>query len=114
MKSPLLIATSIAPNERISIQKQAIQSWQNIGMEVISLNTADEIKKLQPIFTNLTFVPQIRTGQTLFGRPYIFISDILNYFRNKNNRVCGIIKALKRGRGEGERKQSSVLKCSEA
>lgn len=93
MKSSPLITTSIAPNHRIELQKQAIKSWLNIGMEVISLNTAEEIEKLQPIFRDITFVPQYRTGQALFGRPYIFISDILNYFRNKSHRICGIINS---------------------
>ena len=88
-----LIATSIAPNERIEVQKQAISSWLYIGMEVISLNTLEEIEELQPIFKDIKFVPQLRTGQTLFGRPYIFISDILNYFRQNNYHICGIINS---------------------
>ena len=45
MESSPLIATSIAPNHRIELQKQAIKSWLNIGMEVINNNPRDIFMK---------------------------------------------------------------------
>ena len=93
MNSSTLIATSIVPDHRIKIQKEAVFSWLNAGMEVISLNTNLEIEKLTPIFNNVAFIPQIRTGKLLFGKPYIFISEILNYLRSTNHSICGIINS---------------------
>jgi hypothetical protein len=93
MEETLLIATSIAPNDRLSVQKESVLSWLNAGMEVISLNTDEEIEKLAPSFRNVDFIPQIRTGKSFFGKPYIFISEILNHLKTTQHTICGIINS---------------------
>ena len=93
MAHTLLIATSIAPHDRLNVQRKSVESWQNAGMKVISLNTQEEIKKLAPNFDKVEFIPQIRTGNSLFGKPYIFISEILNYLKTTPYTICGIINS---------------------
>ena len=44
--SEITIATSINPDSRIDIQKEAIESWIKAGFRVVSLNETKEIKKL--------------------------------------------------------------------
>ena len=89
----ITIATSIAPNSRLTIQKNAIGSWVEAGFRVASLNEPNEIKELSNIFKNIEFIPQMRTAKALFGKPYIYISDILSYLRTQDSRISGIINS---------------------
>ena len=91
--SEITIATSINPDSRIDIQKEAIESWIKAGFRVVSLNETNEIKKLSNTFRNIDFVPQIRTAKALFGKPYIYISDILACLRTQNSQISGIINS---------------------
>ncbi|MAV88629.1 MAG: hypothetical protein CMM67_10335 [Rhodospirillaceae bacterium] len=91
--SEITIATSINPDSRIDIQKEAIESWIKAGFRVVSLNETNEIKKLSNTFRNIDFIPQIRTAKALFAKPYIYISDILAYLKTQNSRISGIINS---------------------
>ena len=91
--SGITIATSINPDSRIDIQKEAIESWIKAGFRVVSLNETTEIKNLSNTFRNIDFVPQIRTAKALFGKPYIYISDILACLRTQNSQISGIINS---------------------
>ena len=66
----MLIATSLMySTDEYEIQKQlkAIQTWKNMGFEVISCNVAEEIKLLQPFFQEITFVELARSGKEQMG-----------------------------------------------
>ena len=58
--------------DEYEMQKQlkSIQTWKNIGFEVISCNVAEEIKLLQHFFQEITFVELARSGNNL--KTYIF------------------------------------------
>ena len=96
----MLIATSLMySTDEYEIQKQlkAIQTWKNIGFEVISCNVAEEIKLLRPFFQEITFVELARSGKEQTGKPFPYIYDILqalkhNCYNNKGE-ICGIINS---------------------
>jgi hypothetical protein len=89
----ILIATSIAPNDRLAVQKAAIASWRAPGLAVASLNTSAEIERLAPEFPDVRFVPQVRTAKAYAGRPVIFVSDILHFLRTSGAPLCGIMNS---------------------
>ncbi len=90
--SQVVIATSIAP-QNISIQQQAIASWDQHGFKVISVNTAPEIALLKEQFTSVTFVETSRDASSLFKKPLIYLDDIFAALLSSGSRVCGIINA---------------------
>ena len=96
----MLIATSLMySTDEYEIQKQlkAIQTWKNMGFEVISCNVAEEIKLLQPFFQEITFVELARSGKEQMGKPFSYIYDILQALKynchNNKGEICGIINS---------------------
>lgn len=96
----MLIATSLMySTDEYEIQKQlkAIQTWKNMGFEVISCNVAEEIKLLQPFFQEITFVELARSGKEQMGKPFPYIYDILQALKynchNNKGEICGIINS---------------------
>lgn len=89
--SPVL-ATSLAPG-RIPAQQEAVQSWLDLDLTVISVNIADEIDQLKPLFPEVTFVEVARNGMEKIGRPLIYLSDILTALAETEAPVCGLINA---------------------
>ena len=87
------IATSIAPGSRLSVQKQAIESWLALGFRVVSLNCPEEVELLEDQFPGVEFIPQMRTGQMITGKPVIYINDILQYFRTRPDQICAIVNS---------------------
>ncbi|MGM7719634.1 hypothetical protein [Metabacillus sp. Hm71] len=92
VKQKMLVATSIAPNN-IERQKMAINTWINLGFEVVSLNSQEEITKLSPFFPNIKFQVVTRNAQARFGKPYVYIHDFMQYFKKTDFKVCGIINS---------------------
>lgn len=96
----MLIATSLMySTDEYEIQKQlkAIQTWKNMGFEVISCNVAEEIKLLQLFFQEITFVELARSGKEQMGKPFPYIYDILQALKynchNNKGEICGIINS---------------------
>lgn len=89
----ILVATSIAPNDRLAVQKDSIASWRWLGMTVASLNTPAEIELLAPQFEEVEFVPLLRSGAAATGRPVAYISDILGFLNASSHSVFGIVNS---------------------
>ncbi len=89
----ITIATSLAPNKDISIQQRAIESWIHSGFHVVSINSPAEIKMIQPHFPTIEFIAAKRDARETYGKPYIYIDDILAYFSAAKNRICGIVNS---------------------
>jgi hypothetical protein len=88
----LTVATSIAPR---SIEKQAAaaNSWKTLGMEVVSLNSEDEIQILRPHFPDVRFVAVRENALKLLGRPYVFINDFLSFCIENRIARFGIVNS---------------------
>ena len=67
-KSPdTCLVTSLVPGNRIELQYAAVESWENYGFDIVSLNTQEEIDKLAEEFPRITIVPLFITlGATLW------------------------------------------------
>ena len=91
--SEICLITSIAPETRIKVQSAAIQSWQDYGFTIVSLNTREEIEKLVGEFSDIKFVSQPRDGRNITGKPVIYINDIINYLKETSYRLCGIVNS---------------------
>ena len=95
----MLIATSLMySQDEYEMQKQlkSIQTWKNIGFEVISCNVAEEIILLKPLFRQITFVELARSGKEQTGKPFPYIYDILQALKQNtynSNEICGIINS---------------------
>ena len=87
------LVTSIVPGQRIDIQCEAVQSWQEYDFQIVSLNTQSEIDKFAGIFPNVRFLPQPRDGRIIAGKPVIYVNDILDYLRETKYKFCGIINS---------------------
>jgi len=88
----VLIATSIAP-VGIEKQQEAIQTWLDLGFSVVSLNIQQEIDKLAPIFSEVRFHRVDRDGKALYGKPFVYIDDILKYLALQDVPVSGIVNS---------------------
>lgn len=88
----VVIATSIAPGN-IDIQRQAVSSWINLGFNVISINTIEEIEIIKGDFPNVKFIQAKRSAKEKYGKPYIYFDDLLSCLENCGSRICGIINS---------------------
>lgn len=95
----MLIATSLMYSDdtyEIEKQKKAMQTWEDIGFEVISCNVEEEITKLKPVFTDVRFVELTRSGKEQTGKPFPFIFDILQALKRNtvdDGELCGIVNS---------------------
>lgn len=89
---PVTLATTIGPRE-LENQAAAIASWQRQGFRIAALNPAEEIAALRPHFPGVDFVAVERHGGARWGKPYIYLDDVLAFLRRQPDRVCGIINS---------------------
>jgi len=92
LKESILIVTSIAPRNTEK-QKSAIQSWYDLGFSIVSLNIESEAKQLQPIYDNVDFCIVKQDGSDLYGKPYVYINDLLDYLSEYGATIGGIINS---------------------
>ena len=86
---PIVAITSISPYHiNNNIQKQAIDSWMNLGMKVYSINNAEEIKILKLNYPKVEFVQTNRTMKQTYGKNVISISSIIDFAKTLNNSYC--------------------------
>jgi hypothetical protein len=75
----MIAITSISPSHKnFEVQQRAIQSWIDLGYEVVSLNAPEEIELLKD-FEGVKFVPTGRHNKKIFGKPYVTASAIIDY-----------------------------------
>lgn len=88
----ILLATSISP---VGIENQisVIQSWIDCGFQVISVNCTDEISKICDFFPNVEFIKAKRDARLTEKKPLIYIYDMLQILKNRNNKICGLINS---------------------
>ncbi|WP_293136591.1 hypothetical protein [Okeania sp. SIO3I5] len=91
-KESILIVTSIAPGNT-ERQKAAIQSWYDLGFSIVSLNIKSEVQQLQPVYDNVDFHVVEQDGSDLYGKPYVYINDLLDYIRKYGATIGGIINS---------------------
>ena len=93
MLNKITIATSLAPTKDLGIQENALNSWLHCGFKVVALNVQSEIDLLRYHFPDIEFVAPKRDASERYGKPYIYIDDILAYFARQNCKICGIVNS---------------------
>jgi hypothetical protein len=89
----MLAITSIAPGHKnFENQLTAIESWQDAGYEVVSLNAPEEIESLQG-FEGVKFVPTQRHNKKIFGKPYVIVSAIIDYLKEIKSKHSLIVNS---------------------
>lgn len=89
----MTIATSLAPGKELTIQRDAIFSWEKIGFTVISVNCEAEIALLKPHFPTIEFVKVYRTASSHYGKPYVYFDDIMASLWKRDSNICGIVNS---------------------
>lgn len=80
----MICVTSISPGHKnFDSQLRAIESWRSHGYRVVSLNSNEEIEKLQLGFKEVDFIETARTNEVLFGKPYVIISAIIDHLKTR-------------------------------
>ncbi|MDR3590931.1 MAG: glycosyltransferase [Negativicutes bacterium] len=89
---PVTILTSLTP-DNILVQQAALRSWRQCGFTAVALNSPADIDALRPHFPDTEFVPAYRDGRSAYGRPCVYIQDLLDCASRRPTAVCGIVKA---------------------
>ena len=90
----MIAITSISPTHiHADIQSKAIQSWMDLGMEVISVNSPKEIEILETQYKKVRFIPTIRTLEKTYGKPYVQISAIIDICKTLRSKYYCIINS---------------------
>ena len=88
----ILVATSIAL-DNIEAQQAAIETWEAVGFNVLSVNFSHEISNLSHLFPNIEFEAIDEFEQAEGARKLIPINAILNALKKRNANICGIINS---------------------
>lgn len=95
----MLIATSImgiGDKDEIVKQQKAIQTWIDMGCQIISCNVEEEIEKLELYFPAVEFVLLERSGAKKYGKPFPYVYDMLQnlyMYAREDDEICGIINS---------------------
>ncbi|MBW2491613.1 MAG: glycosyltransferase, partial [Deltaproteobacteria bacterium] len=88
----ITIGTSLAPRD-IDMQVKTVDSWKKLGFQVASLNCAEEIEILKDSFPEVQFIRTHRNAQKLYGKPYIYFDDFLEFFKSGDEQIFGIVNS---------------------
>lgn len=91
-KNKLRIVTSLS-RENIENQQIALQSWQRAGFTISAVNTSSDIAYFQSAFLNVEFVSATQDTTASFGRPYVYLSDLLGHCIRCPEEAFGIVKS---------------------
>lgn len=86
------LATSLSPRGGDE-QRAAMATWRDFAACLISVNAPEEIDILAPAYPDVRFVAAARDGRDVFGRPLIFIDDILDALDATGAALTGIVNA---------------------
>jgi len=85
----MIFCTSIAPSHKNEgIQKVAVDSWLKLGANVYSFNNEKEIEFLRKEYPKVNFIAVKKTGEHHYGKPYIFVDDIIDFGIEKKSDIC--------------------------
>ncbi|TXN44750.1 hypothetical protein [Methylobacterium sp. WL7] len=90
--SGVSLVTSLMP-VRHEIQRSAVNSWHAYGAHVLSINSDDEIALLRDIYPDVTFISAPRDARREYGKPYVYMSDMISALRHSGQEIVGIINS---------------------
>lgn len=76
----MVCITSISPKHHNNdIQLKAVQSWQSLGLNVVSVNSKSECEYLAPNYPGVRFVETNRTMELTYSKPLIGLNTIMDW-----------------------------------
>ncbi|OGP49442.1 MAG: hypothetical protein A2Y79_10015 [Deltaproteobacteria bacterium RBG_13_43_22] len=88
----ITVVTSLTPFN-IETQIENIKSWEKLGLEVVSVNSGEEIKRLQQHFGTVNFMEVHRDATHMAGKPLVYLDDVLQTLEKADGQICGIINS---------------------
>lgn len=90
----MIAITSIAPGHKNFMnQFVAVNSWHDMGFNVVSMNRPEEIKQLRHKFPDVVFVPTLATMEHVYGKPNVTISAMMEYLQSRGSSHVMIINS---------------------
>jgi hypothetical protein len=87
-----VIATSLPPGNA-DLHMRAVASWRKLGFDIISLNAQDEIDAVSGTYPHVEFKAASRDARSSFGRPYVYLDDLLSVLVDTGAETLGIVNA---------------------
>lgn len=91
-KSNIRIVTSLS-RTNLENQQIALHSWQKAGFKISAVNTPSDSAYFKPIFPDVELVSATHDTTEIYGRPYVYLSDLLSYCTRCPEEFFGIAKA---------------------
>ncbi|BBB91882.1 MAG TPA: glycosyltransferase family 1 protein [Methylomusa anaerophila] len=89
-EAAIIVATSLVPGGEFCNQYRAVASWLKLGCKIISVNAQEDIPLLKNKFPDIIFI-EAKDNVSKYGRPYVFIHEVLAALRRQPAGICGII-----------------------
>lgn len=91
----MIFCTSISPTHRNGdIQLKCIESWHKTGHKIYSFNSKAEIEILKERYPKyVNFVPVNRTGEYHYGKPYVYVDSIFDWFKESGEELLCLINS---------------------
>lgn len=89
---PGILCTSLTP-DRILIQHKAVESWQDAGFDIVSINCKEEIDILRREFTDVDFIQASRDAREFHKKPLVYFDDVICALTKFETTMVGIINS---------------------
>jgi hypothetical protein len=73
--------------------RRCVESWLAAGCRLVSINGPDEIAEIAPKFAGVEFHPVERTAAAAYGRPLVYLADVLSAAAAAPESLIGVINA---------------------
>jgi hypothetical protein len=76
-----------------SYQNRCIHSWGQAGFAVTSLNPSGETEQIASLYPDLALAAVEKDAKSMFGRPLIWMSDIMDFLDSADSEIVGIVNS---------------------
>lgn len=76
-------------------QLMAVESWHKLGIDIYSLNNAEEIQALKDKYPSyVKFIPCIKSTKHIFGKSCVLINDMIDHFcKNQTGDIIMLVNS---------------------
>lgn len=78
---------------RIEVQQAAIESWLDLGFDVVSVNIPGEVEHLHTEFPGITFLHVSRSAASGGNDPHVYLSELFNVLTSMPGEICGVVNS---------------------
>lgn len=88
----LTVATSLPPRD-VDVSRRAVDSWLELGFQVISVNTEEECRLLRKDFPEVRFCISNKTAKEITGKDHQYVDALLDALSAYGTDICAIVNA---------------------